>query len=103
MASKGKVEKMKRNKALIERYAAKRAKYKAEGEWEKLAELPRNSSPHPLPAVLQADRPDAGDLPEVPDQPDHAAGHGPGRPDPRDDQGELVTQFAVSRSLEESG
>ena len=45
MASKGKVEKMKRNRKLIERYAAKRAKLKAAGDYEGLAKLPRNSSP----------------------------------------------------------
>ena len=45
MASKGKIEKMKRNRKLIERYAAKRAKLKAEGDYEALAKLPRNSSP----------------------------------------------------------
>ncbi len=45
MASKGKVEKMKRNARLIERYAAKRARLKAAGDYDGLAALPRNSSP----------------------------------------------------------
>lgn len=34
-----------RRKALVERYAAKRAKLKAEGDFQELSRLPRNSSP----------------------------------------------------------
>jgi len=33
-----------KRKKLVERYAEKRAKYKAEGEFEKLSKLPKNSS-----------------------------------------------------------
>lgn len=33
---------------LIAKYAEKRAKYKAEGEWEKLDELPKNSNKNRL-------------------------------------------------------
>jgi len=30
---------------LVKKYAEKRAQYKANGEWDKLAKLPRNASP----------------------------------------------------------
>ncbi|MFC2119383.1 30S ribosomal protein S14 [Bacteroidota bacterium] len=33
-----------KRKKLVERYAEKRAKYKAEGDYEKLSKLPKNSS-----------------------------------------------------------
>ncbi len=44
MASKSSVEKMKRIKALVEKYAAKRKELKDKGDHEALAKLPRNSS-----------------------------------------------------------
>lgn len=44
MASKSSVEKMKRIKALIEKYAAKRKELKEKGDYEALSKLPRNSS-----------------------------------------------------------
>ncbi|QDT65693.1 30S ribosomal protein S14 [Calycomorphotria hydatis] len=45
MASKGKIEKMKRNAKLIAKYAEKRKKLKEAEDWDGLARLPRNSSP----------------------------------------------------------
>lgn len=39
-----KAREVKRQK-LVDKYAEKRAKYKAEGNWEALAKLPKNSSP----------------------------------------------------------
>ena len=45
MASKSKVEKMKRNMALMKKYADKRAELKAKGDSVGLQKLPRNSSP----------------------------------------------------------
>jgi len=45
MASKSKIEKMKRNAKLVEKYAAKREQLKKEGDYAALAKLPRNSSP----------------------------------------------------------
>ncbi|QDT39249.1 30S ribosomal protein S14 [Stratiformator vulcanicus] len=45
MASKGKIEKMKRNARLIKKYEDRRKKLKEEGDWDALAKLPRNSSP----------------------------------------------------------
>ena len=44
MASKSKVEKMKRNAALVSKYAAKRKELKANGDSVGLQKLPRNSS-----------------------------------------------------------
>lgn len=44
MASKSSTEKMKRIKALIEKYRAKREELKKAGDWDALAKLPRNSS-----------------------------------------------------------
>lgn len=44
MASKSKIEKMKRNAKLVEKYAAKREQLKKEGDYAALAKLPRNSS-----------------------------------------------------------
>lgn len=44
MASKSKIEKMKRNARLVEKYAERRKKLKEEGDYEALAKLPRNSS-----------------------------------------------------------
>ncbi len=44
MASKSKIEKMKRNAKLVEKYAAKREQLKKEGDHAALAKLPRNSS-----------------------------------------------------------
>ena len=45
MASKGKVEKMKRNAKLVARYAEKRKALRAAGDYDGLSKLPRNSSP----------------------------------------------------------
>ena len=44
MASKSTFTKMKRIQKLIDKYAAKRAELKANGDYEALAKLPRNSS-----------------------------------------------------------
>ena len=44
MARKGLIEKEKRRQKLVEKYAEKRARLKAEGNWLALAKLPRNSS-----------------------------------------------------------
>lgn len=44
MASKAAISKQKRRQKLVEKYAAKREKYLAEGNYEKLEKLPRNSS-----------------------------------------------------------
>ena len=44
MASKSKIEKMKRNAKLVEKYAARREQLKKEGDYAALAKLPRNSS-----------------------------------------------------------
>lgn len=53
MASKSKIEKMKRNARLIEKYAEKRAKLKEEGDYAALAKLPRNSSPTRLRRICK--------------------------------------------------
>ncbi|HEX6985740.1 MAG TPA: 30S ribosomal protein S14 [Planctomycetaceae bacterium] len=45
MASKSKVEKMKRNARLIDKYAARRKELKEKGDYIALQKLPRNSSP----------------------------------------------------------
>ncbi len=45
MASKSKVEKMKRNARLVEKYAARRQELKDKGDTLGLQKLPRNSSP----------------------------------------------------------
>ncbi len=45
MASKSKVEKMKRNAKLIGKYAAKRKELKEKGDTLAIQKLPRNSSP----------------------------------------------------------
>ena len=45
MASKSKVEKMKRNAALVTKYAARRKELKEKGDVLGLQKLPRNSSP----------------------------------------------------------
>lgn len=45
MAKKSSIEKAKNRDKLVAKYAEKRAKLKAEGNWAALAELPRNSSP----------------------------------------------------------
>ena len=45
MASKSKVEKMKRNFKLMAKYAAKRKELKEAGDYMGLQKLPRNSSP----------------------------------------------------------
>lgn len=44
MASKSTIEKMKHIKALVAKYAAKRAELKKAGDYQALALLPRNSS-----------------------------------------------------------
>lgn len=44
MASKARIEKMKRNAKLIEKYAERRKKLKEEGDYAALDALPRNSS-----------------------------------------------------------
>lgn len=44
MASKSKVEKMKRNAKLVEKFAAKRQELKDKGDYIGIQKLPRNSS-----------------------------------------------------------
>lgn len=44
MASRSKIEKQKRNRKLVEKYAEKREALKAAGDYEGLAKLPRSSS-----------------------------------------------------------
>ncbi|MBX9655014.1 30S ribosomal protein S14 [bacterium] len=53
MASKSTVEKMDNIKALIAKYAAKRAELKKAGDYEALAALPRNSSPTRLRRICR--------------------------------------------------
>ncbi|MGC1272177.1 MAG: 30S ribosomal protein S14 [Planctomycetaceae bacterium] len=45
MASKSKVEKMKRNAKLVAKYAARRSELKEKGDYIGIQKLPRNSSP----------------------------------------------------------
>ncbi|ETA74147.1 30S ribosomal protein S14 [Ligilactobacillus equi] len=45
MARKAIIEREKKRKAMVERYAQKRAELKARGDWEALSKLPRNASP----------------------------------------------------------
>lgn len=45
MASKAAIAKQKKKEELVERYAEKRRALLAEGDYEALAKLPRNSSP----------------------------------------------------------
>ena len=45
MAKKSWMAREKKRRRLVEKYAAKRRKLKAEGDWEALQKLPRNSSP----------------------------------------------------------
>ncbi|WP_237227567.1 30S ribosomal protein S14 [Rubinisphaera sp. JC750] len=44
MASRSKIEKQKRNRKLVEKFAEKREALKAAGDYEGLAKLPRSSS-----------------------------------------------------------
>lgn len=44
MASRSKIEKQKRNRKLVEKFAEKREALKAAGDYEALAKLPRSSS-----------------------------------------------------------
>ena len=45
MPRKALIERDKKRKKMIKKYAEKRAELKAMGDWEGLAQLPRNSSP----------------------------------------------------------
>lgn len=45
MAKKSVLARNEKRAKLIEKYAAKRAQLKAEGSWEELQKLPKNSSP----------------------------------------------------------
>ena len=45
MAKKSVVAREKKRRETVEKYAAKRARLKAEGKWEELQKLPRNASP----------------------------------------------------------
>ena len=45
MAKVSMVEREKKRQKLVQQYAAKRAALKAAGEWDKLQQLPANSSP----------------------------------------------------------
>ena len=44
MAKESMKARERKRQKLVEKYAEKRAKYKAEGDWEALAKLPKNSS-----------------------------------------------------------
>lgn len=48
MAKKSVVARQKKREALVAKYAAKRAAYKAEGNFEALQKIPRNASPSRL-------------------------------------------------------
>lgn len=45
MARKAIIEREKKRKVMVERYAQKRAELKSRGDWEALSKLPRNASP----------------------------------------------------------
>lgn len=45
MARKAVIEREEKRKAMVDRYAQKRAELKARGDWEALSKLPRNASP----------------------------------------------------------
>ena len=45
MAKKSVIARELKRRKLVEKYAEKRARLKAEGNWEELQKLPRNSSP----------------------------------------------------------
>ncbi|MEM6325935.1 MAG: 30S ribosomal protein S14 [Bacteroidota bacterium] len=45
MAKKSVIARERKRRKLVEKYAEKRARLKAEGKWEELQKLPRNSSP----------------------------------------------------------
>ena len=45
MAKKSVIARELKRRKLVEKYAEKRARLKAEGKWEELQKLPRNSSP----------------------------------------------------------
>jgi len=45
MARKSLIAREEKRRKLVERYAEKRRRYKAEGNWEALDRLPRNSNP----------------------------------------------------------
>ena len=45
MAPKSLIAREEKRRKLVERYAEKRRRYKAEGNWEALDKLPRNSNP----------------------------------------------------------
>jgi small subunit ribosomal protein S14 len=53
MASKSKIEKMKRNAKLVEKYAARREQMKKDGDSAGLSKLPRNSSPTRLRRICK--------------------------------------------------
>lgn len=53
MASKSKIEKQKRNRRLIDKFAAKRKALKEAGDYAALAKLPRSSSPTRLRRICQ--------------------------------------------------
>ena len=77
MAKKSSIEKNKRRRKMAKQFASRRAKLKAIAHDKKLpmeerfaatlklAELPRNSSAHPHPQSLRADRPSARLLPQA--------------------------------------
>lgn len=45
MAKKSVIERNKKRERLVEKYREKRERLKAEGKWEELQKLPKNSSP----------------------------------------------------------
>ena len=45
MAKKSVIARNKKRERLVRKYAAKRARLKAEGKWEEIQKLPRNASP----------------------------------------------------------
>lgn len=55
MAKKSKINKAKRQAMLIERYAQKRKELKAQGDYEGLAKLPKDSNPNRLKLRDQID------------------------------------------------
>ncbi len=48
MAKKSMIAREAKRQALVDKYAEKRARYKAEGNYEALSKLPRNSAPSRL-------------------------------------------------------
>ena len=90
MATKAWISKQKRREALVTRFAEVRRKLKKEKNYAALANLPRDSSPTRSRRRCQLTGRSHGDAAQVQGLADHAAGVGPGRQDPRAQEGELV-------------